>query len=106
MVQTNYDHYANIHNFIGGVFRNDYALILALRIANGHCDEASDVISWNLTHVGKNTSIYKNSNDEFNSEYTGMFDNWQRGKIRKEYITIKDTDFHCMNKDNFMDLIK
>ncbi len=106
MVQTNYDHYANIHNFISGVFRNDYALTLALRIANGHCDEAHDVIPWNLTHVGKNTSIYKNSNDEFNSEYTGMFDNWQRGKIRKEYITITDTDFHCMNKDNFVDLIK
>ena len=34
-----------------------------------------------------------------------MFDNWQRGKIRKEYNTIKDTDFHVMNKENFMELI-
>jgi hypothetical protein len=105
MVQKNYNHYANIHNFIAGVFRNDYALTLALRIANGHSTDPSDIIPWNLVHVGKNTSVYKNNDDEFNTEYTVMFDNWQRGKIRKEYTTIKDCDFHVMNKDNFMELI-
>jgi hypothetical protein len=105
MVQTNYDHYANIHSFIGGVYRNDYALTLALRIANGHTDRPEDIIPWNLVHVGKNTSVYNNTDEELNTEYTVMFDNWQRGKIRKEYTTIKDTDFHVMNKDNFMELI-
>jgi hypothetical protein len=55
--------------------------------------------------VGKNTSVYKNTDDEFNTEYTVLFDNWQRGKIRKEYITIKDMDFHVMNKEIFMGLI-
>ena len=105
MVQKNYDHYANIHNFIGGVYRNDYALTLALRIANGHTSLSSDIVPWNLVHVGKNTSVYRNSNDEFNTEYTVMFDNWKRGKIRKEYCTIKDTDFHVMNKENFVELI-
>jgi hypothetical protein len=34
-----------------------------------------------------------------------LFDNWSKGKIRKEYTTIKDTDFHVMNKDIFMELI-
>ena len=105
MVQNNYDHYANIHNFIGGVFRNDYALTLALRIANGHTSLKSDIIPWNLVHVGKNTSVHRNNDDEFNTEYTVMFDNWKRGKIRKEYCTIIDTDFHTMNKENFMELI-
>jgi hypothetical protein len=105
MVQKNYDHYANIHNFIAGVFRNDYALTLATRIANGHTSPKEDVIPWNLVHVGKNTSVYRNNDDEFNTEYTVMYDNWQRGKIRKEYCTIKDTDFHVMNKDIFMELI-
>jgi len=105
MVQNNYDHYANIHSFIGGVYRNDYALTLALRIVNGHSTNPRDIIPWDLVHVGKNTSVYANSNDEFNTEYTVMFDNWQRGKIRKEYITIKDMDFHVMNKDNFVEMI-
>ena len=44
MVQNNYDHYANIHSFVGGVFRNDYALTLALKIVNGHSEVLSDYI--------------------------------------------------------------
>jgi hypothetical protein len=105
MVQKNYEHYANIHNFIAGTYRNDYALTLAVRIANGHCILHGDFIPWDLVHVGKNTQVYKNNDDEFNTEYTVLFDNWQRGKIRKEYITIKDMDFHVMNKDIFLGLI-
>jgi hypothetical protein len=106
MVQKNYEHYGNIHNFIGGVFRNDYALTLALRITNGHTSLKRDVIPWNLVHVGnKNIHIYRNNDDEFNTEYTVIYDNWSRNKIRKEYITLKDMDFHVMNKENFMELI-
>jgi hypothetical protein len=105
MVQKNYAHFANIHSFIAGVYRNDYALTLALRIANGHTELRSDTIPWDLVHVGKNTQIYSNSDDEFNTEYTVIFDNWQRGKVRKEYITIKDMDFHCMNKDIYVEMI-
>lgn len=106
MVQRNFDHYANIHGFISATFRNDYALTLATRIVNGHTSPKEDVIPWNLVHVGKNTSVYHNNEDDFNTEYTVMYDNWQRGKIRKEYTTIKDMDFHVMNKENFLELIK
>lgn len=105
MVQKNYDHYANIHSFIGGVYRNDYALTLALRIVNGHGVNNHDRILWDLVHIGKNTQVYANTDSEFNTEYTVMFDNWQRGKVRKEYITIKDMDFHIMTKDLFMEII-
>lgn len=105
MVQKNYDHYANIHSFISGVYRNDYALTLALRIVNGHSVNVRDRILWNLVHIGKNTQVYANTIDEFNTEYTVMFDNWQRGKIRKEYITIKDMDFHLFNKDLFKEIV-
>ena len=62
-------------------------------------------------HVGKNTSIYADYPDcqipetkdtfVFNTEFTVMFDNWKNSKIRKEYINIKDMDFHIMNKDLF-----
>jgi hypothetical protein len=105
LIQNNFEHYANIHGFISATFRNDYALTLATRIANGHIMPIEDIIPWNLLHVGKNTSVHRNNDIEFNTEYTVMFDNWQRGKIRKEYNTIKDTDFHIMNKENFMELI-
>ncbi len=106
MVQKNYEHYANIHNFIAGVYRNDYALTLALRITNGHSSDSRDVIPWDLLHVGKNTQVYSDTNSVENTEYTVMFDNWQRGKVRKEYITIKDMDFHVMNKEVYVELIR
>ena len=48
---------------------------------------------------------YALNDDIFNNEYTVVFDNWQRGKIRKEYIIVKDMDLHVMNKENFMELV-
>ena len=105
MVQCNYEHYANLHGFIPSPYRNDYAITLATRIANGNTLPVEDLIPWNLVHIGKNVMVYKNNDDDFNTEYTVMFDNWQRGKIRKEYTIVKDLDFHVMNKDNFMELV-
>lgn len=106
MVQKNFEHYSNLHGFVAGTYRNDYALTLALNIVNGHSRNKQDIIPWNLVHVGKNTQLYKNNNDEFDTEFTVMYDNWQRGKIRKEYVTLKDFDFHVMNKENFLEIIE
>lgn len=105
MVQQNYSYYANIHKFLTHMYRNDYGLTLALRIANGHSTNMTDIIPWNLLHIGKRTSVYSNSAAEFNTEYTVIFDNWKRDKIKKEYIMIKDTDFHTLNKDIFLEII-
>lgn len=105
MIQKNYDHYYHIHQFVSVPYRNDYALTLALRIVNGHTILPKDIIPWNLLHIGRNTYIYANNENKFNTEFTILHDNWLRGKIRKEYITIKDTDFHVMNKDFFAELI-
>lgn len=102
MVQKNYNHYANIHNFISITYRNDYALTLALRIVNGHLECNEEYIPWNLLHIGNDVSLYKNSSKELDTEFTVFYNNWQRGKIRKEYITIKDMDFHIINKDDFV----
>ena len=41
------------------------------------------------------------SGADFNTEFTVMFDHWKNSKMRKEYVTIKDMDFHIMNKDLF-----
>jgi len=105
MVQENYDHYANIHSFVGGIYRNDYALTLALKIVNGHSNNKQDFIPWNLVHVGKNTQIHKKMGQVFDTDFTVSYDNWQRGKIKKEYIDIKDMDFHVMNKDLYVEII-
>ncbi len=107
LVQKNFNYYSNLHGFVPGTYRNDYALTLALRIVNGHIINKRDIIPWNLLHTGqKNIQIYRNSENEYNTEYTLMFDTWKKGKLRKDYITIKNLDFHVMNKDNFLELIE
>ncbi len=105
MVQDNYTHYSEIHKFSIDTYRNDYGLTLAWKIANGHSYVNTDIIPWSLMHIGLNTYVYKNNDDALNTEYTIVYDRWKNGKIKKEYITIKDMDFHVINKDIFMELI-
>lgn len=105
MIQNNYKHYGNLHGFLDAVFRNDHALTLAVSLANGHFLPKTDIIPWNLTHIGKNTKVYAKSDKEFNTQYTITYDNWSKIKIKKEYMEIKDIDFHIMNKENFVELM-
>lgn len=97
MVQENYSHYENIHKFLNNTYRNDYGLTLALRIANGHSTNKQDIIPWNLIHAEKQTRVIRNSDNEFNTQYTILRE--------KSYIEIVGCDFHMMNKDNFMEVV-
>jgi hypothetical protein len=106
MVQENYEHYANIHGFVPEIYRNDYSLTLAHRIVNGHSYSNKELLPWNLMHIGLQTYVYANTEDFFNTEYTIIYDSWKRNKIKKEYITVKDIDFHIINKDIFAGLMK
>lgn len=106
MVQNNYQHYADIHKFDTDTYRNDYGLTLAWRMVNGHYYKASDILPWNLLHIGLKTAVVKNNDDFYDTQYTIIYDKWMRGKVKKEYITIKDTDFHVINKDVFLEILK
>lgn len=106
MIQKNYRHYANIYHFDPETYRNDFGLTLAWRLVNGHVHVPSDIIPWNLMHIGLKTAVYKNTNDVYNTQYTVVYDKWMRNKIKKEYITIKDIDFHIINKDICVELFQ
>jgi len=105
MVQKNYDHYANLYGFLNSGYRNDYGVTIALRIVNGHSMiSPRDIIPWDLVHVGKYTQVFANNTGQFNTEFTVMTDTQYRNKTRKEYITVKDMDFHMFDKDIFMSI--
>lgn len=101
MVEESYGHYSDLHKMMLPYYRNDYALAIALRIANGHLDDIKHFIPWNLIHIAKNTIVHRESD----TSYVVVYDNWKNDKIKKEYIVVKDTDFHMLNKNNFMELI-
>lgn len=100
MVQNNYEHYANLHQFMPYMYRNDYSVTIALRTVNGHIDNPQDAITGRLIHTGKNIKVERvddttydiSSNIEIN------------GKTRRQYFRIKDYDFHMISKDNFMEI--
>lgn len=100
MVQKNYMHYANLYHFSPGMYRNDYAITIALHIVNGNTFDNKDYVPWSLVHLGKEISAYRKNYSLFNTEYL-LINNDKKQK----YITIKDVDFHCMSKSNFMELV-
>jgi hypothetical protein len=67
-----------------------------LRIVNGNLDNPIDFIPWNLVHASKEIKVYRNTD----TEYLVMLPNQ-----KTEYIIIKDTDFHMLSKENFMELV-
>jgi hypothetical protein len=100
MVQKNYQHYASLYHFQSGMYRNDYAITIALRIVNGNTFDHKDYIPWNLIHLGKEVTAYRVNDDKFNTKYL-LINNEEKQK----YIFVKDIDFHCMSKGNFMELV-
>lgn len=93
MVQDNYIHYVNIFNIPSLMYRNDYSLTIALWVINGHVINSSDYIPWRLLHLNNQVKAYKMNETDY------LFID---GK--QNYITTKQTDFHLLSKENFMEL--
>lgn len=57
MVEQNYQHYANIFGFDARKFRNDFALSIALLVANGNTQPEHCNIPWPLINVDPVVSV-------------------------------------------------
>jgi hypothetical protein len=93
MIQNNYQHYINVFDLSSSMYRNDYSLTMALWIVNGHTRNQQDYIPWTLLHLNKEIKAYKVTD----TEYVFLND-------KQKYIRLKDTDFHLLDKTNFMEL--
>ena len=100
MVQNNYEHYANLHKFLPYMYRNDYALTIALRTVNGQVDNRQDAIIGRLNHAGKKVTVERVTD----TEYKIISELEINKRKRQQYIKVKDYDFHMLDKNNFMEL--
>ena len=98
MIEINYSYYVKLHNILGYTFRNDYALTIALRILNGQTEDVRNYIPWKLLHVNKETELHRTSDTSYIAVRTDS-------KDKKRYCILNDTDFHCLSKQTFMELI-
>lgn len=98
MIQENYEHYANLYKFQPYQYRNDYALTIALKTVNGQLESNQDYIPWKLCHIGPQCRVYK----ETETSYVIFHEDKKTQK--RNYIKIRDMDFHMLHKKNFLEI--
>jgi hypothetical protein len=101
MVQDNYDHYVQLHNILGYTYRNDFSLTIALRTIYGQTEDNTNYMPWKLLHANKEVSVHRVSD----TSYIAFKTTYIRGKERTEYCMLNDTDFHCLSKETFTELM-
>ena len=89
MVEENYKHYSYLFGFGSKQFRNDYALSIALLLANGNLQPKQCEIPWPLLNVDTELKV-DNINDTWWIEYTD--------KNKNKKISVKNHDLHIMCK--------
>ena len=96
MIRTNWDHYRNLYGIAHAVFRNDYALSIALCIVNGHGLAHAD-IPWRLATVTHDHTLTQIDEDSFRVDFANP-----AGKRLWTQVT---GDFHAMGKRHLGDII-
>ena len=94
MVRKNYKHYSQIYKFSYYMFRNDYAVSIALAIMHGHNLDAIPSIPWSLPTCYDDVDVSEVSDNKFQLNFTRNVNN-QDKPVR---TTLKDSDLHCINK--------
>jgi hypothetical protein len=97
MVQDNWMHYRNIYQFSNSLYRNDFALSIALTVLNGYRIDWPS-IPWSLLSIEPRHTLEKQGDNEFTVTYTDQ-------KNRQRYVTLKNCDFHAMGKKSLGALI-
>jgi hypothetical protein len=97
MVKNNWDHYRNLYKVSKSVYRNDFALSIALGIVHGHILDHI-AIPWNLASVTPAHTLKKIATDEYRVDFLTPDQ-----KLR--YITISNQDFHAMGKKHLGDIV-
>lgn len=100
MVEENYQHYSSVYQFDSSIYRNDYALTIALKTVEGHLVDPLNYFRWNLLHVSPTIKVERDGD----TSYTLTAKDKNTGK--NQYIKIKDIDFHLLSKANFLELTK
>jgi hypothetical protein len=100
MVESNYQHYVNLYNITSLMYRNDFALTIALRTIYGQTEDIRNYIPWKLVHLPKDIQIHKDSKTKF----TILTKKELLNKTRYQYSIINEVDFHILDKKVFMEL--
>jgi hypothetical protein len=98
MIRDHWHHYCNVYSIDQKLFRNDYAMSMALALMSGHTLQVP-AIPWNLATAMPGTELSLSQDQrEFRLSYRDSQD-------RIRYITLCDQDFHAMDKKHLGDIV-
>lgn len=100
MIQNNYLHYSQIYGFLPSQYRNDYALAIALKTVHGHWPSPEYFLPWPLVHIDLGVRASRVSDTAYGLNYIEPVTN------KALTIEIRDLDFHMLDKDNFLEIVK
>lgn len=97
MIRDNWKHYKQLYKNNSPSYRNDHALSIALGIVNGHTVNHPG-IPWGLASLTPEHTLTKLDTDEYRVDYVNR-------EQKRQWITIKNQDFHAMGKRDLGDII-
>lgn len=97
MIRANWDHYRALYNIGRSVYRNDFALSIALNILSGHTLEISEIPA-PLWSVMPEHGISMIDQDRFRVDFRDT-------KQKPRYTICAGMDLHVMGKKNLGDMI-
>jgi hypothetical protein len=96
MIKHNWQHYRNLYQISNKLYRNDFALSIALNIVNGHSNSCP-TLPWSMATVMPEHTVKQKDFDKFEVSYCK--------NNRGFYVNLVDQDFHAMNKKQLGELI-
>lgn len=99
LIQQNYIYYAALFKFNNQLFRNDYALSIALNTVTGHLGYEDCLIKYPLVNIFPDVDL-KLEDDKFEFYYEKMV----ASTLRPYRVKLTGVDFHMMNKENLLEL--
>lgn len=90
MIRDHWQHYRQIYGVRASLYRNDYALSIALNIENGHTLDTTD-IPWPLSTILPDCDIQILDRDQYRIDY-------RDSQNRARYMITRGQDIHVMPK--------
>ena len=91
MIRDHWSHYRQLFGINESLFRNDYALSIALDIVNGHCGVPSTMPGAMCAIMPDAVISHTHDVDVFRVDYLD-------GHARHRYQILSQQDFHAMGK--------
>lgn len=94
MIEKNWYHYSRLYKFNQELYRNDYAISIALNTVYGHVPDAIPDIPWPLFTSFYDVYLNQLGDDKFQLNYVRMVDN----REKHQRMILENCDLHVMNK--------